>query len=174
MSPVQIVLMVVAAVAMLAVVSLLVLPKTKTIRVVRTIPATAPAIFAIVSDIGRMPSWYPNAVSAEKKAGRDGPARRQLVSVNEGGSTHEHEQQVTTWINDRQYGWKETPAVGPLTEHRTVFTLTDRGAQTEVELLGEWTARTLLAKIHANFARAAQERARFEAILANVEKVVRA
>lgn len=169
MTSTQLILLAAGILVALDILLFVLLPKTKSARVVKSLRAKPAQIYALITDVEQAPKWIPNCTRGERTAGRDGPARRQVLSYADGVST---EQQVTTWVADRQYGWKETPPHGPLSESRTVFTLTERGDVTEVEILGEWTARSMLTKLYANFGHPAVVRRTYDAMLASIEKSV--
>ena len=167
MSPLEIVIAAALALTLLEALALLLLPKSKTVRVAETVTARADAIYPLISDPTRAPEWVPGCVKGERLTAKDGPARRQRITYDDGRSA---EQQVTTWLVNQQYGWKELPAEGPLAEMRVVFTLTERDGITEIEILGEWTARSLLTKVFANFGQPAAARRTFAAMQANIRK----
>lgn len=168
MTSTQLILLAAGILVVLDILLFTLLPKTKSARVVKSLRAKPATIYALITDPQNAPKWVPHCTRGEKTAGRDGPARRQALTYADGVTT---EQQVTTWVADRQYGWKETPPHGPLSESRTVFTLTERGALTEVEILGEWTARSMLTKLYANFGHPAVVRRTYEAMLDSIEKL---
>lgn len=169
MSPFEIIIAVAVGLTLLEIAALVLLPKTKTARTVARVPAKASAVFALITDVSRAIDWVPGCSGAEKITMKDGPARRQRILYADGRSA---EQQVTTWLSDRQYGWKETPATGPLAENRVVFTLTERDGATDVEILGEWTARGLLTKLFANFGQPAVAKKTFAAMQENIRKLL--
>jgi uncharacterized protein YndB with AHSA1/START domain len=171
MSTLQIIALAVTGIVLLELIVLLVLPKTKTMRVERRIKAPANQLYALLTDLSQTPKWYPGGISAERTSERDGAARRQRLVVQAGSGSMAIDQQVTTWVNDRQYGWKELPAAGPLQEVRTVFTLTEHGPETDVEILGEWTARSMITKIYANFGHPKLTKQQFDRILDNLDKL---
>jgi hypothetical protein len=169
MSPFAIVVVIAVGLTLAEAVALVLLPKTKSVRVVAAVPGKAGPIFALVTDVARAKDWVPGCVGAEKLTQRDGPARRQRIRYADGRSS---EQQVSTWLADRQYGWKETPPEGPLAENRVVFTLTEREGTTDVEIIGEWTARGLFTKLFANFGQPAVARKVFAEMHGNIRKLL--
>jgi uncharacterized protein YndB with AHSA1/START domain len=160
-----------AALLVASIVFLLALPKTNALRLTRKVPVPAEKLFATLTDLQAAPRWIPHCTAAIKTGGRDSAARKQRVSYDENGARRDEEQLVTTWVDNRQYGWKLSPPTGSLADARTVVTLTARGAETEVEILGEWTAAGLFAKLPAKFGETKRLREHYEGMLSRLESV---
>lgn len=158
-----------AFVAVLVVVTAL-LPKGGSMRVHGEVPQAAEKIFAVLTDMTKAPTWLPNCESASALTGRDGPARRQQVHFKTAAGAVIADQQVTTWIAPRQYGWKQGPtaAYPGLEELRIVFTLSGTKDKTQVEILGDWAAAGFLSKWAVRFSMPKRMRGEFEQIVANL------
>ena len=161
----------IAALLVAVIVFLLILPKTHTLRITGNLATTPEKIFSVITDLTKAPQWVPHCTHAVKTDGRDGAARKQKVSFEkEGAASTSEDQQVTTWVDNRQYGWKLLQASGSRADARTVITLTQRQNITEVEILGEWTASSWLGKIPAAFSEPKRLRADYEEMISRLRK----
>ncbi len=157
------------ALLVVAILFLLVIPKTRSLRITGMLPTSPDKIFPVLTDLSKTPQWIPQCTKAIKTDGRDGAARKQRVTYVSEGASHEQDQQVTTWVDNRQYGWKQLHPTGPFADARTVITLTKRENHTEIEILGEWTASSLFAKIPATFSEPKRLREHYEGMILKLQ-----
>lgn len=115
------------------------MPREHTAASSVTLVASADSVFALLSDIKRMPSWWREVQSVRRLTGRKreswewamrgtGPMQMELTSVSYG------ERMVTTILNEDQQDWGG----------RWVFTVDRTAAGTEVHLVEEgWVEKPL-------------------------------
>jgi hypothetical protein len=169
-----------AAVAIvLLIVATALLPRTTSVRVKGRVEAPASHVFRMLTDLPEAGRWIPNFIAADRVAGKDGPARRHRITHKEDGRLVESLQQVTSWMPGKQYGWKHVEDVvggkvqRRFDEQRTVLTLLEQSGETEIEIVGEWTAGGFLNRWPARFSRPKRVQAHFENILDLLRQNVR-
>ncbi len=162
--------------AVLALVATALLPRSSSVRVTGRVPAGAERIFAVITDLDQTSAWRPGYARAERVHGKDGPARRQALH-GAGPEARMTVEQVTTWVENRQYGVKvveeregDRPRKG-LRERRTVVTLQPRENGTEVDLVGEWEAGSFWGRWAAKFRMPGEVRAEYAAILERLRTI---